>query len=352
MRVLAIETSCDETAFAVLEGRKVLAAEVASSSQEHAAYGGVVPEMASRFHGEVFLSLLRRTLQKSRTTPQKIDLICATGGPGLLGSILVGVSCAKSLAIAWKKPLVFVDHVLAHGYSGIWETDLKDPYPFVSLVVSGGHTVLLEWRAPDRVVELGGTIDDAAGEAFDKVAKILGYGYPGGPLIEKAAKRGDARAHDFPRPLKNRPDYQMSFSGLKTAVLYRARDMAKGGRLSNKDRASLAASFQEAACEVLVFKALKALREKKARALVVGGGVSANGRLRAMFGELAKPEDGPILFPSKELCSDNAVMIAAYGACLYARQKNKKTAYFSETAMRFTPYTEFSTPPPGVKFLK
>ena len=318
MITLGIETSCDETAVALVDGPRVLAACVASSAETHAEFGGVVPEIASRCHLEALMPLLASALKKARVKLSRIGLIAVTRGPGLAGSLLVGVSAAKALALALGKPVVGVDHVMAHAYSG--RIGAKRPFPFMALVVSGGHTLLIDWKDLRRARIIGRTLDDAAGEAFDKVAKMLGLGYPGGPEIERIARGGDAAKYKFPRPGIREEHLDFSFSGLKTAVLYKLDELRRRGPLRGIDKKDIAASFQEAACEVLVRKSLRAARAHGARTLVVGGGVSANGRLRALFARESRKAPGEasveVIFPSAQLAADNAVMIAALGQAM------------------------------------
>lgn len=318
MLVLGIETSCDETSVGLFKTpRKVLANVVYSSLKEHRPFGGVVPEIASRAHLETLLPCLRMALRKARVNLSQVDLIAATQGPGLMGSLLVGLSAGKALALALKKPLIGVDHVLAHAYSGVLE-DPKLKFPFISLVVSGGHTLILHAEAPDRWQVLGKTLDDAAGEAFDKVAKILGLGYPGGPEIDRLAK-GQNTAHiTFSRPILSKESLDFSFSGIKTAVYYKVLEFQKRRALTPQVKKQMAAGFQEAVCDVLTQKALLALNQAGLRSLVVGGGVSANSRLRTKLTAAAKVAGAKVIFPSMALCRDNAAMIAALGAAQFA----------------------------------
>lgn len=313
---LGIETSCDETSFAVLKGKdQVLSNIIFSSLKEHEPFGGVVPEIASRSHLQALVPCLESALKKAKISLKNIDLIAVTQGPGLLGSLLVGVSAGKALALALKKPLIGVDHVIAHIYSGF----LSEPgirFPLLGLVVSGGHTLLIEMRAPGDWTVLGKTIDDAAGEAFDKVAKILGLGYPGGPEVDRLAQGQDPKKFFFTRPLLSKESLDFSFSGLKTAVYYTVQRLPKK-KLSLQIQKSICAGFQESVCDVLVEKSLRALRQRKLKTLVVGGGVSANRRLRAKLLVAASQEGVRVVFPSMALCQDNAAMIAALGAALY-----------------------------------
>jgi N6-L-threonylcarbamoyladenine synthase len=335
MIVLGIETSCDETAVAIVRGRRVLASEVASSAASQAEFGGVVPEIASRSHLEALLPCLDQALHKAKSRLSKIDLIAVTQGPGLAGSLVVGVSAAKALALALGKPVIPVDHVLAHAYSG--QLLRKHPgFPFVALVVSGGHTLIAHWKSEADVRILGRTVDDAAGEAFDKVAKMMGLGYPGGPAIEREARAGDPKKFTFPRAWLREPHYDFSFSGLKTAVLYKLDELTAREPLTAALKRDVAAGFQEAVCDVLVRKTMRALEETGAKTLVVGGGVAANGRLKRMFEAAAAGKCLEIVFPTKELAADNAVMIASLGEMLYRRAGSP-----SKTRTAFDAYADF-----------
>jgi N6-L-threonylcarbamoyladenine synthase len=308
--VLGIETSCDETAASlVMGGGDILSSVVSSQIDLHASFGGVVPEIASRAHLDLLNPVIARAIVEAGVDDERIDAVACTIGPGLIGALLVGVSAAKALALAWDVPFVGVNHLEAHLYASL----LDDPtieFPIVVLLVSGGHTLLVEMAEPGAYRLLGQTIDDAAGEAFDKVARFLGLGYPGGPAIERIAMEGDAAAIAFPRAMWNaegdaRLDF--SFSGLKTSVLNHVR------KHPDVDTADLAASFQEAVVDVLVEKARRAAADVGAKGIALGGGVAANGRLReAMLGACA--EDGIHGYvPSREMCTDNAAMIAAAG---------------------------------------
>ena len=334
MITLGIETSCDETSFAIVrDGRKVLSNVVFSSLLEHRPYGGIIPEIASRSHLEAILPCLEEALKKARIKLTDIDLIAVTQGPGLLGSLLVGVSAAKALSLALSKPLVGVDHVIAHLYAGFL-TDKKLRFPFLGLVVSGGHTMLIHMKSARRYEILGKTLDDAAGEAFDKVAKILGLGYPGGPEIDRLSKGENTNRFYFTRPYLTHESLDFSFSGIKTAVFYAVERHPKKKQMTLKDKKAIAAGFQEAVCEVLVKKSFKALRNKRLKTLVVGGGVSANSRLQRLFAQASKKEDVRVLFPSMALCQDNAAMIAGLGTALYREGQRNRTD--------FSAYPEFS----------
>ena len=304
--ILGIETSCDETAAAVvMGGDDVVSSVVSSQIDVHAEFGGVVPEVASRAHLESINPVVRRAISDAGIDERRIDAIACTVGPGLIGALLVGVSSAKALALAWNKPFVGVNHLEAHLYASF----LEDPtleFPLVVLLVSGGHTMLIEMRGHGDYRLLGRTIDDAAGEAFDKVARYLDLGYPGGPAIDRAATRGDPGAVDFPRAMMN-DGLNFSFSGLKTSVVNFVR---KHPEVSSVD---IAASFQQAVSDVLVHKAMKAAREVGATGVVLGGGVAANTKLRSDLHAACAVVGIGAFLPGREMCTDNAAMIGAAG---------------------------------------
>ena len=308
--VLGIESSCDETAAAVLaDGRRVLSNVVASQDAIHAPYGGVVPELASRRHLEVIVPVVEKALADSRVRLPDLDGIAVTQGPGLVGSLLVGCAVAKSLAYVHRLPLVPVNHLEGHIYA-TFLTDDPPEHPFLALVVSGGHTALYHARGPRTYTLVGQTRDDAAGEAFDKVAKLLGLGYPGGARVERLARGGDPGAIRLPRPMAGKGDLDFSFSGLKTWVLNWVK---QHGRPEGQALADLCAGFQRAVIESLVQKTREAARRVGARHLQLAGGVAANGALRDAL-RAAGDEDGFRLFvPPPRLCTDNAAMIAAAG---------------------------------------
>ena len=302
--ILAIETSCDETAAAVvMGGTDVVSSVVSSQIDLHARFGGVVPEIASRAHLDLLGPIVREALDRAGVEPRRIDAVAATHGPGLIGALLVGVSAAKALAFAWDVPFIGVNHLEAHLYAGL----LDDPtleFPLVFLLVSGGHTMLIEMTDHGRYRLLGRTIDDAAGEAFDKVARFLGLGYPGGPAIDRLAVEGDPSVIDFPRAMLN-DGLDFSFSGLKTSVVNHVR---KNPTVSTPD---VAASFQAAVVDVLLTKAMRAADRTGASALVLGGGVAANSELRRRFTESCEATGRRGLLPSRDMCTDNAAMIGA-----------------------------------------
>jgi len=308
--VLGIETSCDETAAAVLDGgRKVLSNVVASQDDVHAPYGGVVPELASRRHLEVVVPVVRRALREAGMGLRDLDGIAVTQGPGLVGSLLVGCSAAKSLAWAHGTPLVGVNHLEGHIYAAFLEERTPE-HPFLALVVSGGHTALYIAAEPRRYVRVGQTRDDAAGEAFDKVAKLLGLSYPGGPAIERASTAGDPRAISFPTANMSDGAPDFSFSGIKTAVSLHVR---RAGTLSTAEIADVAASFQATVVKMLVRKSLRAGRRLGLRRLVLTGGVAANRALRHALEAECGERGWELFIPSRALCTDNAAMIAAAG---------------------------------------
>lgn len=304
--ILGIETSCDETAAAVvMGGDDVVSSVVSSQIDVHAEFGGVVPEVASRAHLESINPVVRRAIDDAGIDEHRIDAIACTVGPGLIGALLVGVSSAKALALAWNTPFVGVNHLEAHLYASF----LEDPtleFPLVVLLVSGGHTMLVEMQGHGDYRLLGRTIDDAAGEAFDKVARYLDLGYPGGPAIDRAATEGDPGAVNFPRAMMD-DGLNFSFSGLKTSVVNFVR---KHPEVSSVD---IAASFQQAVSDVLVHKAMKAARDVGATGVVLGGGVAANTQLRSDFQAACAADGIGAFLPGREMCTDNAAMIAAAG---------------------------------------
>ena len=307
MRILGIETSCDETAAAVvMNGTRVLSSVVSTQIDLHARYGGVVPEVASRAHVEMLTPVVSQALlEAGMVDGAKVDAVAATVGPGLIGSLLVGVSAAKALALVWNVPFVAVNHLEAHLYAAFLEEPDLD-LPLVVLLVSGGHTMLVCMEGHGRYRLLGQTVDDAAGEAFDKVARFLDLGYPGGPAIDRLAMEGDPHAVAFPRPMKN-DGYDFSFSGLKTAVVNHVR------KHPEINAADVAASFQEAVCDVLITKARRAAREIGAKGLCLGGGVAANSQLRERMLDACVADGLHAFLPSRAMCTDNAAMIAAAG---------------------------------------
>lgn len=306
MKVLGIETSCDETACAVVEdGKAILSNTVATQIPFHKEYSGVIPEIASRKHIEWILPVAHQALAEAGCSLEQIDAVAATNRPGLIGSLLVGLTFAKTLAWALGKPFVAVNHLTGHIYASHLVFDT--PYPYLGLLVSGGHTIIARVAGFDDWQVLGGTIDDSAGEAFDKVAKYYGLGYPGGVAIDELAKKGDKGAFSFPLPKMDKGDhrYDVSFSGLKTAAIHQAASFLNAGFTNTSE--NLAASFQEAACRMLVSKVLNAANDTGLDTVVAGGGVAANSRLRQMLKEQAHIN---CVFPPLKLCGDNAAMIA------------------------------------------
>ncbi len=319
MLVLGIETSCDETAAAIVEdGRRVLADVVASQILVHAQYGGVVPEVASRQHVATIVPVIQRTVADAGIALGDLDAIAVTCGPGLVGALLVGVETAKALAFALGKPLVGVNHLAGHLAAVFLGEDAPPPFPHLALLVSGGHTALIRVDEPGKTSLLGATRDDAAGEAFDKVGKLLGLGYPGGVAIDRLAATGDPRAVELPRALPARDDLDFSFSGLKTAVATR---LAKTGVPEGAALADFCASFQAAVVDVLVRKSRRALVREGLDALVVCGGVAANRGLRTALAEAARADGFGLFIPPPKRCTDNAAMIAAEGSALFVRGK-------------------------------
>jgi N6-L-threonylcarbamoyladenine synthase len=316
MLILGIESSCDETAVAVVDSQGTIRSSVVLSQVDvHAAFGGVVPEIASREHLKAINPLYRLALGEAGVNLSEIDLIAVTMGPGLIGSLLVGLCMAKSLSYFSSIPIVGVDHVKAHIFSVFLEREVD--FPFVALVVSGGHTVLFEVNDFVSISALGHTRDDAAGEAFDKVAKFLGLGYPGGEAIDRCAARGDPRFLDFPRAMIREKNFDYSFSGLKTAVVTTVKKRGVDFVRENIDH--ICASFQEAVVDVLVEKALGAAISKGIGRLVIAGGVAANSRLRTKLGERAKEEGVELFVPPVAYCTDNALMIAYLGGKMFER---------------------------------
>ena len=331
MLVLGIETSCDETSAAIVEkGRRILSNIVLSSLKLHRPYGGVVPEIACRHHAELIDSVVKEAFIKSGRTIKDIGLVAVTDRPGLIGALLVGISAAKGIALGHNIPLIGVNHLWAHLYAPLMENK-NIRFPFIGLVVSGGHTSLMLVKNFDKYEEIGCTTDDAAGEAFDKVAKILNLGYPGGPVIEKLARQGDRKKIDFPKTLLEPDSLDFSFSGIKTSVLNYVNANVTGDTLRGHQYVSarsprrvspsstpslvadICASFQESVVDVITEKAIRACRQKKLNTIVVGGGVSLNSRLRERLTSECNKIRINVYFPSKELCMDNAAMVAGLG---------------------------------------
>jgi N6-L-threonylcarbamoyladenine synthase len=327
MIILGIETSCDDTGIALIEGNRkgcwILSNIVSSQIKMHAPYGGIVPNLAAREHLKNIQPVLKEALEKSHC--RKIDLIAVTVGPGLIPSLLVGVNFAKALAYKWQKPIIGINHIEGHIYAN-WLKPIseisnfqflisKPKFPILCLVVSGGHTQLILMKGHEKYQLLGETRDDAAGEAFDKVAKLLNLGYPGGPIVSQKARKGNPQFFELPRPMLKTNDFDFSFSGLKTAVLYEVR---KHKEQSPKDLGTvlisdMSASFQQAVIDVLVSKTIQAIIKYQVKTVMLAGGVAANQELRKQFGSKLSAIDSKLIFlvPPKNLCTDNAAMIAA-----------------------------------------
>ena len=329
--ILGIETSCDETAIGIVRGRTLLANEIASSVQEHARFGGVVPEIASRAHLEAMIPALDRALNTAKVSLKDIDAVAVTAGPGLVGALLVGTSTATALALALDKPIYGVNHLAAH-ISVDYLTHSESIDPTIALLVSGGHSSILQIDdITSSVKSLGSTMDDAAGEAFDKIARVMGLGFPGGPAVDSEAKKGDNSAINFPRGLTQADDwrtrpYDFSFSGLKTAV---ARYLESTPQYK---RADVAASFQEAIVDVLLQKSLAACKTTGIESLVIAGGVAANSRLRQLAEQRCADAGVRLHIPSPILCTDNGAMVAALGSLMSSAGRAPSAIDFSATS--------------------
>ncbi|PSU30900.1 tRNA (adenosine(37)-N6)-threonylcarbamoyltransferase complex transferase subunit TsaD [Photobacterium lutimaris] len=318
MRILGIETSCDETGVAIFDDEKgLLAHELYSQVKLHADYGGVVPELASRDHVKKTIPLIKEALNNAGLTPADLDGVAYTAGPGLVGALLVGATIGRSLAYAWDLPAVAVHHMEGHLLAPMLE-DNPPQFPFVALLVSGGHTMMVEVKGIGEYQILGESIDDAAGEAFDKTAKLMGLDYPGGPLLSRLAEKGTAGRFKFPRPMTDRPGLDFSFSGLKTfaANTIRANDD------DEQTRADIAYAFQEAVVDTLAIKCKRALKQTGFKRLVIAGGVSANKHLREQLEAMMTKMGGEVFYPRTEFCTDNGAMIAYAGM---QRLKNQET---------------------------
>lgn len=312
MRILGIESSCDETSASVVEdGRRILSLVIASQTDIHAQHHGVVPELASRAHVEQVVPVVRAALVEAGLAMADMGAIAASNRPGLSGSLAVGLSFAKAAALALSKPFVAIDHIMAHAWAPRLAEDLS--YPYLVLLVSGGHTLLAECRGPTDLEVIGATIDDACGEAFDKVSAYLGTGYPGGPAIDRLAASGDPDAYDFPRPnLKgNTGRYDFSYSGLKTAVVHQRERFRRGPRSGEPEtREDIAASFQKTAIDQLLDRLERALEERRLPAIAIGGGVASNSELRRRISMLAERRGVRAVIPPARLCVDNGAMVA------------------------------------------
>lgn len=333
MKVLAIETSCDETAAAVLQANdgnlRVLSNVISSQIALHAQYGGVVPALAAREHAANIGHVLATALTEAHVPMEAIDLLAVTRGPGLGPALLVGLTFARTLAWKYSKPLVGVNHMDGHVHSNWLDRDTLPDFPALNLIVSGSHTELVFMRSHTDYKIIGETLDDAIGEAFDKVARMLDLGYPGGPAISKLATSGNPEAYALPRPMAHSKDYNFSYSGLKTAVLYLIRDL--GQPLTHQQKADIAASFQEAAVEVLITKTRRATTELSAKSLLLSGGVSANKLLRERIQELGRELGVAVFVPEMKYTTDNAAMIAAAG--YFAHQKKQTDPSWESVVM-------------------
>ena len=320
MNILGIETSCDETGIAIYntEKQSIISEQLFSQASKHAEYGGVVPELASRDHLIKIIPLIRLTLEEARLEFSDLNGVAYTAGPGLRGPLLIGASMAKSLAFSLNIPSIGIHHMEAHLLINLLE-DPAPKFPFLTLLISGGHCLLINAKELGSYEIVGQTIDDAVGEAFDKVSKLLELGYPGGPLIEKLAQSGDSSAFSFPRPMINKDNLDFSFSGLKTAVFYTLKDT----KVINKQiKANIAASFQDAVADTLLIKSKKALEETKQNELVIGGGVASNKYIRKKLVEGLK--DNKIYFPPLERCTDNGAMVAFAGSFYLSNNNQAK----------------------------
>lgn len=314
MKVLGIETSCDETGIALYDSERGILAEVLYSQIKlHQQYGGVVPELASRDHIRKTLPLIREVLQKAGCAGGDIDGVAYTAGPGLAGALLVGAAIGRSLGMTWNVPTIGVHHMEGHLLAPLLEPQAP-PFPFVALLVSGGHTQLVAVQGIGQYQVIGESVDDAAGEAFDKVAKLLGLPYPGGPQVAKLAQQGTAGRFTFPRPMTNRPGLDFSFSGLKTFVLTTVQEHTRDGMIEAQTKADIAHAFQEAVVATLLIKCRRALQQTGMKTLVIAGGVSANIRLREELASMAQGEGAQLFYPKLQYCTDNGAMIA-YAGC-------------------------------------
>ena len=338
MRILGIETSCDETGIAIYDDEQgLLSHELYSQVKLHADYGGVVPELASRDHVRKVVPLIQKAMADANTTAQDLDGIAFTQGPGLVGALLVGSSVGRSLAYAWDIPAVGVHHMEGHLLAPMLEDDVPE-FPFVALLVSGGHSMLVKVEGIGEYEVLGESIDDAAGEAFDKTAKLLGLDYPGGPLLAKLAEQGEPGHYKFPRPMTDRPGLDFSFSGLKTFAANTIRDADN----DPQTHANIAFAFEEAVVDTLMIKCRRALKQTGMKRLVIAGGVSANKRLRASMEKMMQGLKGEVFYPSLAFCTDNGAMIAYAGM---QRLKAGQTTELSASAKPRWPLDSL----PGVK---
>ncbi|MGO1298134.1 MAG: tRNA (adenosine(37)-N6)-threonylcarbamoyltransferase complex transferase subunit TsaD [Vibrio sp.] len=335
MRILGIETSCDETGIAIYDDEQgLLSHQLYSQVKLHADYGGVVPELASRDHVKKAVPLIKQALADAKLTSADIDGVAYTAGPGLVGALLVGATIGRSLAYAWGVPAVAVHHMEGHLLAPMLE-DSPPEFPFIAMLVSGGHTMIVEVRGIGEYTILGESVDDAAGEAFDKTAKLMGLDYPGGPLLAKLAEKGTPGRFKFPRPMTDRPGLDMSFSGLKT---FTANTIAANDN-DDQTRADIAYAFQEAVCDTLAIKCKRALLQTGLKRIVIAGGVSANTSLRQSLEALANKIGGSVHYPRTEFCTDNGAMIAYAGM---QRLKNNEVTDLSIEARPRWPIDELS----------
>ncbi len=342
MRILGIETSCDETGIAIYdESQGIMAHRIYSQIAVHADYGGVVPELASRDHVRKTIPLIKEVLADANITPQELDGVAYTAGPGLVGALLVGCSIGRSLTYGWNLPAVPVHHMEGHLLAPMLEDDVPE-FPFVALLVSGGHTMLVRVDGIGHYQLLGESVDDAAGEAFDKTAKLLGLDYPGGPVLAKMAENGENGKYKFPRPMTDRPGLDFSFSGLKTfaANCIHKETEQQGGVMCEQTHANIAYAFQEAVVDTLAIKCRRALQQCELKRLVIAGGVSANKELRTKLAQITKKLGGKVYYPRPEFCTDNGAMIA------YAGMQRLKAGVITDLTFKATPRWPLDTLPP------
>jgi N6-L-threonylcarbamoyladenine synthase len=329
MRVLGIESSCDDTGVAIYDGEQGLLAHKLASQTIHSEYGGVVPELAARDHIRLLLPLIKSVLQDAGMTDTNPDAVAFTQGPGLAGALLVGASLGSSLAFGWNVPVLGVHHMEGHLLAPMLE-DNPPEFPFVALLVSGGHTQLVDVAAPGAYRILGTTLDDAVGEAFDKTAKLLDFGYPGGPAISQAAAFGNADRFRFPRPMTDRPGLDFSFSGLKTYTLTTCNSHRdNNGELDASTKNDIAYAFQEAATQTLLIKSMRAMTQTNRKRLVIAGGVGANKRLRELLGKGCRENGYQLFYPRAEFCTDNGAMIAYAGFLRLDAGQGEKSKEFT-----------------------
>lgn len=337
MRILGFETSCDETGIAVYDDELgLLSHQLYSQVKIHADYGGVVPELASRDHVRKIIPLIQAALKDANTSANELDGIAYTKGPGLIGALLVGSSVARSLAFAWDKPLVGVHHMEGHLLAPMLEENNVPEFPFIALLVSGGHSLIVDVKGIGEYQVLGESVDDAAGEAFDKTAKLMGLDYPGGPLLAKLATKGEPGHYQFPRPMTNKPGLDMSFSGLKTF----AANTIRAAATDEQTRANIAFAFQEAVVDTLLIKCKRALKQTGYSRVVIAGGVSANTHLRDVFEQRIGPNGKNVFYPSLAFCTDNGAMIA------YAGMQRLKAQQFDGYAEQVKPRWPLDSLPP------